>query len=257
MVIVSKTSSNCGPDEFFSSFFVDDFFGSLQKNMTPDSESDIRRRKITSRKFPEGVSVVNGQWNRTSPLVCVSVNLAVKRIAIAFFSHKAISRARTKSCTAFRLQFLFHFIVLLICTAEKSFSTKKRVKNFLRNKMGSYSLSITGKYQLSRPPPPPQFSPGYVFFQYKRVLVCYAKQKVGEVFVHTKIKNRKKGKKRVQTYPKAAWSQSRRCHCTGCKSRAQITSTRITITHHTSTGYSGILTRMSMSALSSALRSVI
>ncbi|KAG8256472.1 hypothetical protein J6590_067751 [Homalodisca vitripennis] len=70
-------------------------------------------------------------------------------------------------------------MVLLICTAEKSFSTKKRVKNFLRNKMGSYSLSITGKYQLSRPPPPPQFSPGYVFFQYKRVLVCYAKQKKG------------------------------------------------------------------------------
>ncbi|KAG8274756.1 hypothetical protein J6590_100828 [Homalodisca vitripennis] len=45
--------------------------------------------------------------------------------------------------------------------------------------------------------------------------------------------------------------KSRRCHCTGWKSRAKITSTRITITHQTSTGYSGILTRMAMSAISS------
>ncbi|KAG8256487.1 hypothetical protein J6590_067766 [Homalodisca vitripennis] len=52
--------------------------------------------------------------------------------------------------------------------------------------------------------------------------------------------NEQKELKKGSTYPKAAWSQSRRCHCTGCKSRAQITSTRITVTHHTSTGYSGI-----------------
>ncbi|KAG8248216.1 hypothetical protein J6590_044060 [Homalodisca vitripennis] len=46
------------------------------------------------------------------------------------------------------------------CTAERSFSTNKRVKNFLGNEMRPYSLSTTGKYQLSGPHPP-NFS-GYV-----------------------------------------------------------------------------------------------
>ncbi|KAG8296332.1 hypothetical protein J6590_058929 [Homalodisca vitripennis] len=42
---------------------------------------------------------------------------------------------------------------------EGLFSTKKRVKNYLRNKIGPYSLSTTEKYQLSGPP---NFFPGYV-----------------------------------------------------------------------------------------------
>ncbi|KAG8280349.1 hypothetical protein J6590_083858 [Homalodisca vitripennis] len=62
------------------------------------------------------------------------------------------------------------------------------------------------------------------------------------IIVNIKIKNRKKlrrerkGLKHTETL---LGVQSRRYHCIGCKSRAQITSTRITISHHTSTGYSG------------------
>ncbi|KAG8271979.1 hypothetical protein J6590_052011 [Homalodisca vitripennis] len=40
--------------------------------------------------------------------------------------------------------------------------------------------------------------------------------------------------------------RAKRCHCTGCKSRAQITNRRITITHDTSTGYSGRLIQSSV-----------
>ncbi|KAG8296647.1 hypothetical protein J6590_052734 [Homalodisca vitripennis] len=68
------------------------------------------------------------------------------------------------------------------------------------------------------------------------------------------VKKERQGFKQTQ---KLLGVQSRRCHCTGYKSRAQITSTSITIIHHTSTGYIGILSRMVMSALSSAPRSVI
>ncbi|KAG8324666.1 hypothetical protein J6590_086770 [Homalodisca vitripennis] len=57
--------------------------------------------------------------------------------------------------------------------------------------------------------------------------------------------------------PKASWCPVQALSMHGCKSRAQVTSTRITITYHTSTGYSEILTRISMSALSSEPRGVI
>ncbi|KAG8241205.1 hypothetical protein J6590_080282 [Homalodisca vitripennis] len=56
---------------------------------------------------------------------------------------------------------------------------------------------------------------------------------------HKEINRReRKGFKQTQ---KIIGVQSRLCHCTGCQSRAQITSMRITIAHHTSTGYSRIL----------------
>ncbi|KAG8332136.1 hypothetical protein J6590_028123 [Homalodisca vitripennis] len=56
-----------------------------------------------------------------------------------------------------------------------------------------------------------------------------------------KNSEKKEGKGKGSNTPKSRLESSPDCHCTGSKSRAQVTSTRITITHHTSTGYSGIL----------------
>ncbi|KAG8288521.1 hypothetical protein J6590_016644 [Homalodisca vitripennis] len=53
--------------------------------------------------------------------------------------------------------------------------TKKRVKNFLKNKNGSYYLSTTGKYQLSGPLP--KCFPDYGF-ACKESLVTFRKSKI-------------------------------------------------------------------------------
>ncbi|KAG8298672.1 hypothetical protein J6590_010674 [Homalodisca vitripennis] len=50
-----------------------------------------------------------------------------------------------------------------------------------------------------------------------------------------KQKEEKKRKKRVQTYPKAAWTLVQALSLLRMKSRAQVTSTRNTITHDTVT----------------------
>ncbi|KAG8336432.1 hypothetical protein J6590_044205 [Homalodisca vitripennis] len=57
----------------------------------------------------------------------------------------------------------------------------------------------------------------------------------GGIRTYENKNQRKKGKGKGSKIPK------RRCHCTECKSRAQVMTTGNTITHHTDTDDSGIL----------------
>ncbi|KAG8325544.1 hypothetical protein J6590_065428, partial [Homalodisca vitripennis] len=70
----------------------------------------------------------------------------------------------------------------------------------------------------------------------------YLLHQVGEVLVYKKIKNRKKKRRKIKgsNIPKGCLEYSPG-DVTVDNSRAQVTSTRNTITHHTSTDESGIL----------------
>ncbi|KAG8241086.1 hypothetical protein J6590_094674 [Homalodisca vitripennis] len=66
--------------------------------------------------------------------------------------------------------------------------------------------------------------------------------KVGAVLILTKIKNKKKGNKVAQTRQKAAWSPAQALSLHKTQVPSTNYNTRITIAHHTSRGYNGILT---------------
>ncbi|KAG8282767.1 hypothetical protein J6590_030489 [Homalodisca vitripennis] len=78
------------------------------------------------------------------------------------------------SCTSSRHRTYSRYNIdvrICICTAERSFSTKKLVRNLLRIKMGPYSLTTTGKPQLSGPLPPKSL-PDYIVISGMLNLEC-------------------------------------------------------------------------------------